>query len=127
MLPSLMDLAAVTSLSAQHLVMSVFSLSLCQQAILPLRGKILNVERKDDAALYKNQEIASLIIALGLGTKGSLTSSSSSSKAKGGRKGSKRSTSSSLDADSEVAASPAMASSGDLDDSSLADPLKNLR
>lgn len=127
MLPSLMDLAAVTSLSAQHLVMSVFSLSLCQQAILPLRGKILNVERKDDAALYKNQEIASLIIALGLGTKGSLTSSSSSSKAKGGRKGSKRSTSSSLDADSEVAASPAMASSGDLDDGSLADPLKNLR
>jgi hypothetical protein len=35
-----------------------------------LRGKILNVERKDDAALYKNQEIAALIVALGLGTKG---------------------------------------------------------
>eukprot|EP00775_Hariotina_reticulata_P011204 gene11204-11354_t len=34
------------------------------QAILPLRGKILNVERKDDATLYKNQEIASLIVSL---------------------------------------------------------------
>jgi DNA gyrase subunit B len=40
------------------------------QAILPLRGKILNVERRDDAALYKNAEIADLIVALGLGVKG---------------------------------------------------------
>ncbi len=40
------------------------------QAILPLRGKILNVERSDDASLYKNNEIASLIVALGLGIKG---------------------------------------------------------
>ena len=40
------------------------------QAILPLRGKILNVERKDDAALYKNNEISNLIVALGLGLKG---------------------------------------------------------
>ncbi|GBF92793.1 DNA gyrase subunit B [Raphidocelis subcapitata] len=40
------------------------------QAILPLRGKILNVERKDDAALYKNAELAALIVALGLGAKG---------------------------------------------------------
>lgn len=40
------------------------------QAILPLRGKILNVERKDDSALYKNAEISDLIIALGLGVKG---------------------------------------------------------
>jgi DNA gyrase subunit B len=40
------------------------------QAVLPLRGKILNVERKDDAALYRNNEIASLIVALGLGVKG---------------------------------------------------------
>lgn len=40
------------------------------QAILPLRGKILNVERKDDASLYKNNEISSLIVALGLDVKG---------------------------------------------------------
>ena len=40
------------------------------QAILPLRGKILNAERKDDAALYKNTEISNMIIALGLGVKG---------------------------------------------------------
>lgn len=32
-----------------------------------MRGKILNVERRDDAALYKNNEISSLIVALGLG------------------------------------------------------------
>ncbi len=38
--------------------------------MLPLRGKILNVERKDDAALYKNNEISNLIVALGLGLKG---------------------------------------------------------
>lgn len=40
------------------------------QAVLPLRGKILNVERQDDARLYKNTEIASLIVGLGLGLKG---------------------------------------------------------
>lgn len=40
------------------------------QAVLPLRGKILNVERRDDAALYKNNEISNLIVALGLGLKG---------------------------------------------------------
>ena len=40
------------------------------QAILPLRGKILNVERVDDAKLYKNNEISSLIVGLGLGLKG---------------------------------------------------------
>jgi hypothetical protein len=39
------------------------------QAILPLRGKILNIERKDEAALYKNEEIQNLILALGLGVK----------------------------------------------------------
>lgn len=44
------------------------------QAILPLRGKILNVERKDDASLYKNNEIADLIVALGLGVKGAADS-----------------------------------------------------
>ncbi len=40
------------------------------QAILPLRGKILNVEKKDDASLYKNNEISNLILGLGLGLKG---------------------------------------------------------
>nr|XP_043610947.1 DNA gyrase subunit B, chloroplastic/mitochondrial-like [Erigeron canadensis] len=40
------------------------------QAILPLKGKILNVERKDEAAMYKNEEIQNLIRALGLGVKG---------------------------------------------------------
>ena len=39
------------------------------QAILPLRGKILNVERRDDAAMYKNEEIQNLILGLGLGVK----------------------------------------------------------
>jgi len=43
------------------------------QAILPLRGKILNIERKDDAAIYKNQEIQNLILALGLGVKVHIT------------------------------------------------------
>ena len=38
--------------------------------MLPLRGKILNVERNTDAAMYKNEEIAALIVALGLGLKG---------------------------------------------------------
>ncbi|HEY9823529.1 MAG TPA: ATP-binding protein, partial [Candidatus Sericytochromatia bacterium] len=37
------------------------------QAILPLRGKILNIEKTDDAKIYKNTEIQSLITALGLG------------------------------------------------------------
>ncbi|GAQ89800.1 DNA topoisomerase type II [Klebsormidium nitens] len=40
------------------------------QAVLPLRGKILNVERKDDASIYKNTEIQNMILALGLGIKG---------------------------------------------------------
>ncbi|KAJ8635336.1 hypothetical protein MRB53_009603 [Persea americana] len=40
------------------------------QAILPPRGKILNIERKDEAAMYKNKEIQNLILALGLGVKG---------------------------------------------------------
>lgn len=40
------------------------------QAILPLRGKILNVERQDDSKLYKNNELSSLIVGLGLGLKG---------------------------------------------------------
>ncbi|KAG0447150.1 hypothetical protein HPP92_028461 [Vanilla planifolia] len=40
------------------------------QAVLPLRGKILNVERRDEAAMYKNEQIQNLILALGLGVKG---------------------------------------------------------
>ncbi|MCT7957854.1 DNA topoisomerase (ATP-hydrolyzing) subunit B [Laspinema palackyanum] len=40
------------------------------QAILPLRGKILNIEKTDDAKIYKNTEIQALIAALGLGIKG---------------------------------------------------------
>jgi DNA gyrase subunit B len=40
------------------------------QAILPLRGKILNIEKTDDAKIYKNNEIQALITALGLGLKG---------------------------------------------------------
>lgn len=41
------------------------------QAILPLRGKILNTERSSEESLYKNKEITSLIVALGLGAKSS--------------------------------------------------------
>jgi DNA gyrase subunit B len=40
------------------------------QAILPLRGKILNIEKCDDSKVYKNTEIQALITAIGLGVKG---------------------------------------------------------
>eukprot|EP00815_Leptocylindrus_aporus_P003976 CAMPEP_0116050378 /NCGR_PEP_ID=MMETSP0322-20121206/345_1 /TAXON_ID=163516 /ORGANISM="Leptocylindrus danicus var. apora, Strain B651" /LENGTH=776 /DNA_ID=CAMNT_0003532917 /DNA_START=175 /DNA_END=2504 /DNA_ORIENTATION=+ len=41
------------------------------QAILPLRGKILNIERAAAEKIYQNNELQSLISALGLGIKGS--------------------------------------------------------
>jgi DNA gyrase subunit B len=40
------------------------------QAILPLRGKVLNIERADDSKIYKNTEIQSLITGLGMGIRG---------------------------------------------------------
>ena len=40
------------------------------QAILPLRGKIINIEKTDDSKIYRNNEIQSMITALGLGIKG---------------------------------------------------------
>ena len=41
------------------------------QAILPLRGKILNIERAAAEKIYQNSELQGLISALGLGVKGS--------------------------------------------------------
>uniref|UniRef100_A0A7S0HFA0 DNA gyrase subunit B n=1 Tax=Hanusia phi TaxID=3032 RepID=A0A7S0HFA0_9CRYP len=41
------------------------------QAILPLRGKIINIEKNEETKIYNNTEIQSLISALGLGIKGS--------------------------------------------------------
>uniref|UniRef100_A0A7S4K757 DNA topoisomerase 2 n=1 Tax=Odontella aurita TaxID=265563 RepID=A0A7S4K757_9STRA len=41
------------------------------QAILPLRGKILNIERAAAERIYSNGELQGLISALGLGVKGS--------------------------------------------------------
>lgn len=52
----------------RRMAVSYWSLNFLQ-AILPLRGKILNIERKDEAAMYKNEEIQNLIIGLGLGVK----------------------------------------------------------
>ncbi len=40
------------------------------QAVLPLRGKVLNIEKAEDSKIYKNAEIQSLITGLGLGIKG---------------------------------------------------------
>jgi len=40
------------------------------QAVLPLRGKGLNIEKAEDSKIYKNAEIQALITGLGLGIKG---------------------------------------------------------
>ena len=40
------------------------------QAILPLRGKILNIEKAAPERIYKNNELQALISALGLGVAG---------------------------------------------------------
>ena len=40
------------------------------QAILPLRGKILNIEKAPPERIYKNTELQALIAALGLGVAG---------------------------------------------------------
>jgi len=42
------------------------------QAILPLRGKILNIERVATEKIYQNNELQGLISALGLGVKGAV-------------------------------------------------------
>ena len=40
------------------------------QAILPLRGKILNIERASNEKIYQNTELQALISAIGLGVRG---------------------------------------------------------
>lgn len=40
------------------------------QAILPLRGKILNIEKASTDKIYQNTELQSLIAAIGLGVRG---------------------------------------------------------
>jgi DNA gyrase subunit B len=40
------------------------------QAILPLRGKVLNIEKADDNKIYKNAEIQALITSIGMGIRG---------------------------------------------------------
>jgi len=43
------------------------------QVILPLRGKDLDIKRRDEEALYKNEEIENLILGLGFGVKVKIT------------------------------------------------------
>jgi len=40
------------------------------QAVLPLRGKILNIEKVDEKRMYKNTEVQALVTSLGLGVRG---------------------------------------------------------
>ena len=53
-----------------HLPTSFSCSSLFFQAILPLRGKILNIEKASTDKIYQNTELQSLIAAIGLGVRG---------------------------------------------------------
>ena len=48
------------------------------QAILPLRGKILNIEKASTDKIYQNTELQSLIAAIGLGVRGTISPTSRS-------------------------------------------------
>ena len=63
------------SLSLSHTHTHTHSSTL--QAILPLRGKILNIEKASTDKIYQNTELQSLIAAIGLGVRGVLPPSSS--------------------------------------------------
>eukprot|EP01023_Acetabularia_acetabulum_P061287 TRINITY_DN739_c4_g1_i1.p1 TRINITY_DN739_c4_g1~~TRINITY_DN739_c4_g1_i1.p1 ORF type:complete len:291 (-),score=55.77 TRINITY_DN739_c4_g1_i1:190-1062(-) len=40
------------------------------QAVLPLKGKILNVQQKDVSGMLENKEVSDIVVALGLGISG---------------------------------------------------------
>ena len=61
-------------------LLHTLSLSFTLQAILPLRGKILNIEKASTDKIYQNTELQSLIAAIGLGVRGALPPSISSSR-----------------------------------------------
>ncbi|CAL5428932.1 unnamed protein product [Camellia sinensis] len=62
-------LRSCTTISRSGLVSVKSNSRKKEKAVLPLRCKILNIERGDEAAMYKNEEIQNLILALGLGVK----------------------------------------------------------
>ncbi len=55
------------SLSTTDSIVPNLTMLLRVQAILPLRGKILNVEKCSTEKIYQNVELQALISALGLG------------------------------------------------------------